>query len=60
MSVVSATGVSEAGSVLELGDTCHVREKGKIYEGRIMTHGEYAFIDVMNCLFESMVVQLYF
>ena len=43
MSVVSATAVSEAGSVLEPGGSCHVREKGKTYEGRIITYGKYAY-----------------
>ena len=41
VAVVSASAISEAGLSLEVGGSCYVREKGKMYEGRIITYGEY-------------------
>ena len=38
VSVVSASAVSEA--ELEVGGSCYVRVKGKLYKGSIVTYGE--------------------
>ena len=47
VSVVSAGAIVELDSkagkvhVLEPGDVCHVKEKGKVYAGKVVTYGEY-------------------
>ena len=40
VSIVGANAVSVTGSTTETGSICNVREKGKIYEGKIVTYGE--------------------
>ena len=64
--VVSASAMIEAdgkaGLVLEVGGACHVKEKGKVYEGKIITYGEYYdFIHVVNLrIWFITVVTLFF
>ena len=31
---------SKAGLVLEVGGACHVKERGQVYEGKVVTYGE--------------------
>ena len=40
VTVVSSSAIFEVGSSLEVGGSCYIREKGKMYEGRIMTYSE--------------------
>ena len=41
--LASATVVAEVGSVMEPSCSFHVKEKEKIYEGRIVTYGKYVY-----------------
>ena len=44
VSVVSGNCIVELESTersLEVGVTCHVKEKGKVYKGRVVTHGQF-------------------
>ena len=45
VSVVSAGSIvewnSKTGSLLDVGNACHVKEKGKVYKGKVVTYGEY-------------------
>ena len=49
VSVVSGSAVSVVGSVTETGSVCNVRVKGKVHEGKVVTHGECCKTNCIYC-----------